>query len=105
MVDFLHYGIRKPAVYQAPAPKAKVESKKVEKKVEEKKEEEVVAQVVMAETTAPVMEEEKIVIAEGDTVQDVVEKMKKSKKLHAKVSEGGKRVRVKRVLKETTDEE
>ena len=58
------------------------------------------AQVVMAETTAPVLQEEKIEIKEEDTVQEVVKKVRKSKKLHAKVSEDGSKVRVKQVLKD-----
>ena len=112
MVDFLHYGIKRrpvaPVVAAKPAPKpaVKPEVKKEAAKpvVEEKKEEEMTAQVVMAESTAPVLQEEQIQIQEEDTVQEVVEKVKKSKKLHAKVEEGGKKVRVKRVLKETADE-
>lgn len=58
------------------------------------------AEVEMAETTKPVLVEEKIEITEDDTVQEVVEKVKKSRKLHAKVEEGGKKIRVKRVLKD-----
>lgn len=58
------------------------------------------AVVEMAESTKPVLEEENIVVDESVTVQEVVEQVKKSKKLHAKVEEGGKKVRVKRVLKD-----
>lgn len=88
MVDFLHYGLKRPAINP-------VSSKPI---VQETTEE--IPQVVVAETTAPVMEEEKITVTEQDTVQTVVEKVKKSKKLHAKVEEGGKKVRVKRILKD-----
>ena len=96
MTDFLHYGIKKKPIARV---FVKPANKIVEKK-EEKKEEEMEAQVVMAESTAPVMEKEKIVITEQDTVQEVVEKVKKSKKLHAKVSEDGKKIRIKRILKD-----
>ena len=77
MVDFLHYGMKKHSSAK-PAP--------------------VAPKVVMAESTAKVLEEEQIVVQEEDTVQEVVEKVNKSKKLHAKVTEGGKKVKVKRVL-------
>lgn len=58
------------------------------------------AVVEMAESTQPVLEEEKIQLGEDTTVQEVVAQVKKSKKLHAKVEEGGKKVRVKRVLQD-----
>lgn len=108
-MDFLHYGVRRhsAACTTFAAKKPTVKSVKPEIKeavvtpvVEEKKEEEMTAQVVMAESTAPVMQEENITIAETDTVQEVVKKVRKSKKLHAKVSEDGSEVRVKQVLKD-----
>lgn len=58
------------------------------------------AKVEVAESTKEVLKEEKIELVETDTVEEVVEKVKKSNKLHAKVTEGGKKVRVKRVLKD-----
>lgn len=58
------------------------------------------AKVEMAESTQEVLNEEKIVLTEEDTTAEVVEKVKKSKKLHAKVEEGGKKVRLKRILKD-----
>ena len=72
MVDFLHYGMKKPAAKK----------------------------VVVTESTAQVMADEQIVINEEDTVSEVVEKVNKSNKLHAKVTEGCKKVKVKRVLKD-----
>jgi hypothetical protein len=90
MVNFLHYGVKRHVAVKPTVKKA----------VAEKKEEEMTAQVVMAESTAPVMQEENITIAETDTVQEVVKKVRKSKKLHAKVSEDGSEVRVKQVLKD-----
>ena len=56
------------------------------------------AKVEMVESTQEVLKEEKIVLEETDTAEEVVEKVNKSKKLHAKVTEGGKKVKVKRVL-------
>jgi hypothetical protein len=82
-MNFINYGhkqsVQQPAAKPAPVAPAKVE---------------------MAESTQEVLNEEKIVLTEEDTTAEVVEKVKKSKKLHAKVEEGGKKVRVKRVLKD-----
>ena len=109
MVDFLHYDVRRHAaacttvVAKKPAakPVIKETAQPVEKKKKEsKKEKEMTAQVGMAESTSSVMQEENITIAETDTVQEVVKKVRKSKKLHAKVSEDGSEVRVKQVLKD-----
>ena len=65
----------------------------------EKKEEEMTAQVVMAESTAKVLENEQIEIQEVDTVQEVVEKVNKSKRVRAKKEKNGN-VRVKQVLQD-----
>lgn len=54
--------------------------------------------VEAVESTMEVLQEEKIELTEQDTVAEVVEKVKKSKKVHAKVTENGKKVKVKRVL-------
>lgn len=70
MVDFLHYG-RRPTQQK----------------------------VVMAESTAKVLEEEKIEIKTEDTPAEIVEKVNKSDKVHAKKEKNGK-VRVKQVLKD-----
>ena len=75
MVDFLHYG-------QNSQPKKSVHTK-----------------VVMAESTAKVLEEEKIEIQEAETVEEVVEKVNKSKKVRAKKEKDGS-VRVKQVLQD-----
>lgn len=75
MVDFLHYG-------QHSQPKKPVQAK-----------------VVMAESTAKVLEEEKIEVKVEDTVQEVVEKVNKSKKVRAKKEKDGS-VRVKQVLQD-----
>ena len=76
MVNFLHYGQhKKPASTQAPA------------------------KVVVAESTAKVLEEEQINIQPVDTVEEVVEKINKSKKVRAKKEKDGN-VRVKQVLKD-----
>jgi len=58
------------------------------------------AVVEMAESTKEVLEEEKIDLEPTTTAEEVVEQVKKSKKLHAKVSEGGKKIRLKRILKD-----
>ena len=78
MVDFLHYGMKKhtSAKPAAQAPK-----------------------VVMAESTAKVLEEEQIVVQEAETVQEVVEKVNKSKRVRAKKEKDGS-VRVKQVLQD-----
>lgn len=89
MVNFLHYGVKKHVAVKPTVKKA----------VAEKKEEEMTAQVVMAESTAKVLENEQIEIQEVDTVQEVVEKVNKSKKVRAKKEKDGN-VRVKQVLKD-----
>ena len=92
-MNFLHYGVKKhAAVRPAVKPTAK-------KPVVEKKEEEMTAQVVMAESTAKVLEDEQIKIQEADTVQEVVEKVNKSKRVRAKKEKDGN-VRVKQVLQD-----
>jgi len=78
MVDFLHYGMKKHSSAK-PAP--------------------VAPKVVMAESTAKVLEEEQIVVQEEDTVQEVVEKVNKSKRVRAKKEKDGS-VRVKQVLQD-----
>jgi len=75
MVDFLHYG----------------QHSQTKKPVQ--------AKVVMAESTAKVLEEEKIEVKVEDTVQEVVEKVNKSKKVRAKKEKDGS-VRVKQVLQD-----
>lgn len=105
MVDFLHYGIKKhstkPVATKTIIKKFnKIEQAPVkEEKVEGKKEEEMTAQVIMAESTAQVLEDEKIEIKEADTVEEVVEKVNKSKKVRAKKEKNGN-VRVKQVLQD-----
>jgi sulfopyruvate decarboxylase TPP-binding subunit len=89
MVNFLHYGVKRHVAVKPTVKKA----------VAEKKEEEMTAQVVMAESTAKVLENEQIEIQEVDTVQEVVEKVNKSKKVRAKKEKDGN-VRVKQVLKD-----
>ena len=78
MVDFLHYGMKKHSSAK-PAP--------------------VAPKVVMAESTAKVLEEEQIVVQEAETVQEVVEKVNKSKRVRAKKEKDGS-VRVKQVLQD-----
>ena len=74
MVNFLHYGQhKKPAATPA--------------------------KVVVAESTVKVLEEEKIDIQPVDTVEEVVEKINKSKKVRAKKEKDGN-VRIKQVLKD-----
>lgn len=89
MVNFLHYGVKRHVAVKPTVKKA----------VAEKKEEEMTAQVVMAESTAKVLENEQIEIQGADTVQEVVEKVNKSKKVRAKKEKDGN-VRVKQVLKD-----
>lgn len=89
MVNFLHYGVKRHVAVKPTVKKA----------VAEKKEEEMTAQVVIAESTAKVLENEQIEIQEVDTVQEVVEKVNKSKKVRAKKEKDGN-VRVKQVLKD-----
>ena len=89
MVNFLHYGVKKHVAVKPTVKKA----------VAEKKEEEMTAQVVMAESTAKVLEDEQIKIQEADTVQEVVEKVNKSKRVRAKKEKDGN-VRVKQVLQD-----
>lgn len=89
MVNFLHYGVKRHVAVKPTVKKAVVE----------KKEEEMTAQVVMAESTAKVLENEQIEIQGADTVQEVVEKVNKSKKVRAKKEKDGN-VRVKQVLKD-----
>lgn len=92
-MNFLHYGVKKHAAVR-PAAKPTVK-----KPVVEKKEEEMTAQVVMAESTAKVLEDEQIKIQEADTAQEVVEKVNKSKRVRAKKEKDGN-VRVKQVLQD-----
>lgn len=92
-MNFLHYGVKKHAAVRPVAKPA------VKEAVAEKKEEEMTAQVVMAESTAKVLEDEQIEIQEADTVQEVVEKVNKSKRVRAKKEKDGN-VRVKQVLQD-----
>lgn len=92
-MNFLHYGVKKHAAVR-PAVKPTVKEAVVEKK-----EEEMTAQVVMAESTAKVLKDEQIEIQEADTVQEVVEKVNKSKRVRAKKEKDGN-VRVKQVLQD-----